>query len=166
MVWVILTLTLSQAELPPEARFAPRAETPAPSVVSRSLLATGGGALAGWGSLGLVMLVVGSNPNLDATFANAAFASIAIAGVAFATHNTLGGQGEVVFSFLLSAAVMAGAAGLAIAIDGHRGLTPLLTTAIGAIPAAAAAVFGLEVSSPRPKGVRLAFAPSGFQGMF
>ena len=166
MLFVLLALSLTQAELPPEARLAPKSQPQAPSILTRSLLAAGGGAVAGGLSLGVVVLLVGSNPNLDATFANAVFASITIAGVALATHQALGGRGEVVWSFLMTAAVMGGAAGLAIAIDGRRELTPFITTAIGVVPAAAAAVFGLEVSSPRQRGLSVSFTPGGFQGTF
>lgn len=177
---LVLLLALSQTdlrppepvpspnELPPEARVIPQPAPPAPpSVLTRSLLATGGGTLAGGASLGIAMLLVGSNPNFDTTFATAALASLLITGVAFAIHEALAGRGEITLSFLLTAVVMAGAAGLATAIDGGRTMAPILTAAIGSLPAAAAAVFGLEATSPTPKThVAVVFGPTGFRATF
>jgi hypothetical protein len=176
MTSLVLLLALSQTsqlpdplpELPPEARLTPQPKPPeGPSVVARSLLATGGGTLGGGASLAIAMLLLGSNPNLDTNFATAALSALMITGVAFAIHEALGGRGEITLSFLLTAVVMAGAAGLAVAIDSNRNVAPLLTAAIGSLPAAAAAVFGLEVTSPKPKSrVAIAFGPTGFRATF
>lgn len=168
MLSLALALVLTQAELPPEARVTPQpAAKPPPSVVTRSLLATGGGALAGGASLGIALLLVGQNQNFDPTFATAALASLLITGVAFTIHEALGGRGEITLGFLLCTVVMAGAAGLAVAIDGSRDMAPILTAAIGSVPAAAAAVFGLEGTSPQPKSrVQIAVGPTGIMGTF
>ena len=146
---------------------APEPRAP-PSVLTRSLLATGAGTLAGGVSLGIALLLVGNNPNFDPTFATAALASLMITGVAFAIHEAMGGRGEITLSFLLTAIVMAGAGGLGAAIgNGDRVLAPVLAAAIGSLPAAAAAVFGLEATSPKPKArVAVAFGPTGFYGTF
>ena len=175
---LVLLLALSQTdpllpdspplprELPSEARLIPPPAPPAPpSVVTRSLLAIGGGTLAGGVSLGIAVLLVGSNPNFDPTFATAALASLLITGVAFAIHEAMGGRGEITLALLLTAAVMAGSAGLAIAIDKNN--SAVLTAAIGSLPAAAAAVFGLEITSPKSKArVAVAFGPTGFRATF
>ncbi len=155
----------SEAQPPAVPEPEPRAP---PSVLARSLLATGGGTLAGGVSLGIALLLVGNNPNFDPTFATAALASLMITGVAFAIHEALGGRGEITLSFLLTAIVMAGAGGLSAAIgNGDRVLAPVLAAAIGSLPAAAAAVFGLEATSPKPKTkVSVAFGPTGFYATF
>jgi hypothetical protein len=176
---LVLLLALSQTEVPPEALPVPGEQVPAarpeepkvkepPSVVTRSLLAGGAGTLAGGVSLGIGLLLVGSNPNFDATFATAALASLMITGVVFALHEALGGRGEITLSFLLTAIVMAGAGALGAAIgNGDRLLAPVLCAAIGSLPAAAAAVFGLEATSPKPKSrIAIAFGPTGFRGTF
>ena len=52
---------------------------------------------------------------------------------------------------------------------GDRLLGPALIAAVGALPAAAAATFALEGTSPRPKrlpGVAVAFAPTGLAVTF
>lgn len=166
MLSLLMALALSQAELPPEARLIPPAAPPAPpSVVTRSLLATGGGALAGGASLGIALLLVGQNQRFDPTFATAALSALLITGVAFTIHEALGGRGEITLGFLLCAVVMAGAAGLAIAIDNTRELAPVLTMAIGSIPAAAAAVFGLEGTSPQARA-KVQLTPTGISGTF
>lgn len=177
---LVLVLALSQAdlrppdsapsptELPPEARLTPRPPPPAPpSVFARSLLATGGGTLAGGASLGIALLLVGTNPNFDPTFATAALASLLITGVAFTIHEALGGRGEVTLSFLLTAVVMAGAAGIATALDSGRTMGPVLTAVIGSLPAAAAAVFGLEATSPKPRPTpAVVVTPTSFRATF
>lgn len=181
MMWsLVLALALSQtdlrppesapspSELPPEARLTPQPEPPAPpSVFTRSVLATGAGTLAGGASLGIALLLVGGNVNFDPTFATAALASLLITGVAFTVHEALGGRGEITLSFLLSAVVMAGAAVLGTALDSERMMSAVLTAAIGSLPAAAAAVFGLEGTSPKVKSrVAVVFGPTGFRATF
>jgi hypothetical protein len=175
---LVLMLALSQTDpllpnsaplpgdLPNEARLIPPPAPPQPpSVAARSLLATGGGTLAGGVSLGIAMLLVGTNPNFDMTFATAALASLLITGVAFTIDEALGGRGEITLSFLLTAVVMAGAAGLASVID--KNMSPVLTAAIGSLPAAAAAVFALEVTTPKSKNhVSVVFGPTGFRATF
>lgn len=176
MTSLVLMLALSQTGLlpdaqpepPPEARLIPQPQAPEPpSVVTRSLLATGGGTLAGGAALGLSLLLVGQNANFDPTFATAALASLLITGVAFTIHEALGGRGEITLSFLLTAVMMAGAAVLATAIDASRPMAPILTAAIGSLPAAAAAVFGLEATSPKAKPrVAVSVGPTGISGTF
>ena len=176
MTSLVLLLALCQTgplpdalpELPPEARVIPPPRAPEPpSVLTRSLLATGGSTLAGGASLAIAILLVGSNPNFDPTFATAALSSLMITGVAFAIHEALGGRGEITLSFLFAAVVMAGAAGLAVALEPSHNLSPILTAAIGSLPAAAAAVFGLEATSPKPKPrIAIGFGPTGVSGTF
>ena len=176
MTWAfVLALTLSQAEVkaveplpapvepPPEARFTPPPAAPAgPSVTTRALLAGAGGALAGGASFGIAVLLVGANSGLDPAFATAALASLMVAGVSFSIHAAMGGRGEITLAFLLSAAVMAGAAALSSAVSGgDRLLGPALIAAIGAVPAAAAATVALEGTSPQPrKTPRVALYPA------
>lgn len=176
---LVLLLALSQTEVPPEALPVPGEPPPAarpaepkvkepPSVFTRSLVAGGAGAAAGGASLGIALLLVGKNDNFDSTFATAALASLMITGVTFALHEALGGHGEITLSFLLAAIVMAISGGVSAAIaSGDRTLAPVLTAAIGSIPAAAAAVFALEVTSPKPKSrVALGISPAGIYGRF
>jgi hypothetical protein len=169
MLALALTLALSQSELP-EARVIPGPpEAIVPSVLTRSLLATSAGTLAGPVSLGIALLLVGQNERFDPTFATAALSSLLVTGAAFTIHQMLGGRGEITLGFLLCAAVMAGAGGLASAINPSRDVAPILVVAIGSLPAAAAAVLGLEGTSPQQKPkARLAmtFAPNGVSGTF
>lgn len=175
---LVLLLALSQTEVPPEALPVagdpppaavpePKGKQP-PSVVTRSLVAGGAGAAAGGVSLGIALLLVGKNESFDTTFATAALASLMITGVTFALHEALGGHGEITLAFLLTAIVMAASGGISAAIaGGDRTLAPVLTAAIGSIPAAAAAVFALEVTSPRQKNrVALGLSPTGIYGRF
>jgi hypothetical protein len=172
-----LTLVLAQAdavplpelpEPPRELRVTPQAPAPTPpSVLTRSLAGTGLGALAGAASFGISYLLVGQNAAFDPTFSTAALGALLITGVAFTVHEALGGRGEITLGFLLCAVVMAGSAGLALAIDSSRTMAPILTVAIGSVPAAAAAVFGLEASTPQKRSrVQVAFAPNGLVGRF
>jgi hypothetical protein len=171
MLSLALALALSQvepAEPPPETRLTPPAEAPAPpSVVTRTLLSTGGGALAGAAGLGIAMLLVGANPNFDAVFATAALSALLITGVSFTLHQALGGNGEITLAFLGCALLVAGATGLALAINPSRDIAPYLLTAIGSIPAAAGAVIALEGTTPQAKPKpRLAIAFNGVYGTF
>lgn len=180
MLSLVLALALSQSEPPllptdpmgeppPEARLVPQPEPPpGPSVVTRSLLSTGGGSLGGPAALGIAMLLVGSNPRFDAVFASGALASLLITGVAFTLHQALGGRGEITLAFLACAALMAGAAGIALAANPTREYAPYLTIGIGSIPAAAAAVIALEGTSPAPRkrAIALSFTPTGVMGTF
>lgn len=168
MLSLVLALALSQAEPPPESRLVPPPEAPAPpSVVTRTLLSTGGGALAGAASLGIAMLLVGANPAFDSVFATGALSSLLITGVAFTLHQALGGSGEITLAFLGCAVLVAGAAGLALAINPSRDIAPYLLTAIGSVPAAAAAVFALEGTTPKSKPKsRIALALNGVYGTF
>ena len=171
----ILLATLSQTGLPPELEpkpipvpQAPEAKPKEPaSVATRALLGTGGGALAGTASLGIAVLLVGRNDNFDPNFATAALASILITGVTFAIHEALGGRGEITLALLFTTIVMATTGAIVGATTTDRMLAPVLTAAIGSVPAAAAAVFGLEATSPKPKArVAIAFGPTGFSGRF
>lgn len=173
MPWLVLALTLSQVELPPEARARPEVAAAAqPTVWTRALLSGGAGALAGGAALGLSWMLLSGNPSVgsfDPTFANAALGTLLISGVAFSVHQSLGGQGEVLLALLLVGATMAGTSALAQALDGSLPLTPILATAMGALPAAALAVLGLELTSPAPKTVapvRLAVGPGALHLTF
>lgn len=160
----------SQNEPPPEARVTPPAPQPqGVSVVTRALLAGAGGTLAGGASLGIGLLLVGGNAGLDPLFSTAALASLLVSGVAFSIHAALGGRGEITLAFIVAAAVMAGAGALSAALTQERFLGPILVAAIGSLPAAAAATFALEGTSPRPKrlpGVAVTFAPNGLFATF
>jgi hypothetical protein len=167
MMPVVLALALAQLEFPNENQAVATPGPPAAPVLTRSLLAIGGGTLAAGAALGISALLVGANPGFDPTFANAALGAMLVAGVSFSVHQAMGGRGEVLLALLFSSVVMAGAAGLATAIDGGQPLTPILTTAIGALPAAAAAVLGLELSTPQPRtAVRVALGPGVVRGTF
>jgi hypothetical protein len=176
---LVLLLALSQTEVPPEALPTQGEQPPAarpaepkvkepPSVTTRTLLSGTAGAAAGGVSLGIALLLVGKNDNFDTTFATAALGSLMITGVTFALHEALGGHGEITLAFLFTAIVMAASAGISAAIaNGDRTLAPVLTAAIGSIPAAAAAVFALEVTSPKSKPrVALGIGPTGIYGQF
>lgn len=168
MLALVLVVALSQTELPPEARQEPGPPEPVPpSLLTRSLLSGGGGVLAGSASLGITMLLMRENPNFDLTFATAGLSSLLITGAVFALHQVLGGQGEITFSFLLTALVMAGSAGIAAAIGGGREITPIYVAAIGSVPAAAAAVFALEITTPKKKRpLTVGLGPTGIYGSF
>lgn len=169
MTSLVLALALTQVQFPSENRAYAGPPPEQPSVVTRSLLAGGGGVLASGAALGITVLLLGQKPAFDPTFANAALGAMLVAGVTFSIHQAMGGRGEVLLGLLLSAAVMAGSAAIASAIDGTIPTTAILTTAIGAVPAAAAAVLGLEGSSPaaRPRPpVRLAVGPGVVHGTF
>jgi hypothetical protein len=178
MLSLVLALALTQSEPPllptpeeppPEARLTPPPEAPPPpSPVTRSLLSAGGGTLGGPAALGIAMLLVGSNPRFDAVFASAALASLLITGVAFTIHQALGGRGEITLSFLACAALMAGAAGIALAANPQRDLAPYLTIGIGSIPAAIGATLALEGTSPAPRkrAIALTVTPVGVMGSF
>lgn len=168
MTSLVLALALTQVQFPNESRASPGpAPAAQPTVVTRSLLAGGAGVLASGAALGISVLLLGQNPAFDPTFANAALGAMLVAGVTFSIHQALGGRGEVLLALLLSAVTMAGSAAIASAIDGSIPTTAILTTAIGAVPAAAAAVLGLEGTSPAPKPrVQLAFGPGVVSGRF
>jgi hypothetical protein len=177
---LVLTLALAQVdpspvdpvpaqnEPPPEARLTPPPPAPAgPSVLTRSLLSTGGGTLAGGAALGIGLLLVGGNPLFDPTFATAALSALLVTGVAFSIHAALGGKGEITLALLIASAVMAGAGLAATAITSDRLLAPVVVAAIGALPAAALATFGLEGTSPKPKTrVAISVAPNGVFATF
>jgi hypothetical protein len=158
-----------QQEAPPEARVTPPPPPRAgPSVLTRSLLSTGGGTLAGGAAVGIALILTGGNPLFDPTFASAALSSILVAGVAFSIHAALGGRGEITLAFLLTAAAMAGTGMIVNAITQDRVTGPLLVAAIGALPAAALATLALEGTSPKPKttGATFNLAPTGVYGTF
>lgn len=167
MLALCVALLLTQTESPvPDAVVAPETAKPAPhlppSVATRSLLAAGGGVLAGGAALGITMLLVGQNPRFDPTFATAGLAALMITGVAFSIHQALGGHGEITVAFLFTALVMAGAALASTAIESAPLLTPLWVAAIGSVPASAAAVLGLELTTPKARApLRASLTPTG-----
>lgn len=62
---------------------------------------------------------------------------------------------------------MAGAAGLASAIDGTNPATPILTTLIGTLPAAAGAIFVLEFTTKKSRRApQVALLPTGVSAVF
>lgn len=165
---LVLAIALGQADLPNEARLTPNPPPPPPpSTVARILLAGAGATLASGASLGVTLLLLEPNPRLDATFATAALSTLLVTGAAFAIHQALGGHGEISLSFLFTAIIVAGTAGIVAAVPHDTRLTPFFITAVGAIPAAAAAVLGLELTNPQashrvsatvgPTGLRMTF---------
>lgn len=180
MLTFVLALAVSQveppppmppAEPPPETRYVPPPPKKAPpSPELRVGLGVGGGTLAGGVGLGISLLLAGQNAAFDTSFATAALSALLVAGAAFSIHQALGGNGEVILAFLGSAAMMAGAAGIALAIDPGQPLTSVLVAAIGSAPAAGAAILVLELTTPnaRPQSPRIAlhFAPNGVSGTF
>lgn len=181
MLTLVLALALTQLEAPPpmpppepeappESRYTPPAKTTAPPRELRIGLGIGGGTLAGGAGLGLALLLTGQNTAFDPTFATAALSALLVAGVAFSIHQALGGNGEIILAFLASAAVMAGAAGIALAIDPVQPWGSVLVAAVGSAPAAGAAILMLELTTPnakpKPGAVSFNLAPNGVYGTF
>lgn len=170
MLSLVLALALSQAEPPPEARVIPEpaATVAGPTVLQRGLLGTGAGVLGAGASLGIAMLLVGQNGKFDPVFAVAALSSLLITGGAFVVHEAFGGRGEITIAFLGAALAIAGAAGIAIAADPSRSLTPYILSAVAAVPASVLAVVALEGTSPKARATapRVALAFNGVYGTF
>jgi hypothetical protein len=125
------------------------------------------GTAAGFAGLGLVLALTGSNPRLDTNFATAMLEPLLVTGVSFMVHQSLGGRGEPMLAFALALAMMAGAAGIAGSIDNVSPLTPVFTTLIGALPAAAGAVLVLELTTRKsPTAPQIALLPTGLVGVF
>ncbi|GMU61935.1 MAG: hypothetical protein AMXMBFR34_36980 [Myxococcaceae bacterium] len=138
-----------------------------PSVTTRVLLSGTASVAASFGGMGLALALTGANPALDTNFAVAALSPILIAGVGYAVHSALGGRGEPILAYLLALSLMAGAAGLASAIDGTNPATPILTTLIGTLPAAAGAIFVLEFTTKKSRRApQVALLPTGVSAVF
>ncbi|MEW6430259.1 MAG: hypothetical protein AB1730_02020 [Myxococcota bacterium] len=134
---------------------------------SRVLLSGGAGIAAGFAGLGIAVALTGSNPGLDTNFATAMVTPILLTGVSFMVHQALGGRGEVILAYVAALALMAGAAGLAVGIEGTSPMTPLITTLTGTVPATAAAVLILEASTRKsPRAPQIALLPTGIAGVF
>lgn len=137
------------------------------SPTSRVLLSGGAGIAASFAGLGIAVALTGSNPGLDTNFATAMVTPILITGVSFMVHQALGGRGEVILAYVAALAVMAGAAGLAVGIEGTSPMTPVITTLIGTLPATAAAVLILEATTRKsPRAPQIALLPTGIAGVF
>lgn len=147
----------------------PTAKQAAPetSVTKRVLFSGAAGVAASFAGLGLAVALTGQNPGLDTNFATAMVSPLLLTGVAFMVHQALGGRGEVILSYAVALAMMAGAAGLAAGIDGRTPFTPVLTTLIGTLPAAAGAVWVLEATTRKSKHApQIALLPTGVAGVF
>ncbi len=128
-----------------------RAPAPPDQPVRRVLLSAAagvGGAALGLGiSMAVTTCLFTCVGKLDTNFANVALGSLMLTGVSFAIHQLLGGGGEITLPLLASLAVMFGASLLAPVIDPTFPNVQLLTTAIGAVPAALAAALILDATS-------------------
>jgi hypothetical protein len=150
------------ASLAPQRRAAPEVSQP-----RRVLLAGLAGVAGSFAGLGLSVALAGQNPAFDTTFATALLAPMLLTGVTFVAHQLLGGRGEIILAYAAALACMAGAAGLATAIDGRTPFTPVLATLIGALPAAAGAVLVLEATTrTSARAPHLAVLPTGLAGVF
>lgn len=152
--------------LPPVPGAKTRAAPEVP--MSKRVLISGGAAVAAsFAGLGLAVALTGQNPGLDTNFATAMVSPLLLTGVAFMVHQALGGRGEVILSYAVALAMMAGAAGLAAGIDGRTSFTPVLTTLIGTLPAAAGAVWVLEATTKKSnRAPQIALLPTGIAGVF
>lgn len=140
---------------------------PETSVTKRVLISSAAGVAASFAGLGIAVALTGQNPGLDTNFATAMVSPILLTGVAFMVHQALGGRGEVILSYAVALAMMAGAAGLAAGIDGRTPFTPVLTALIGTLPAAAGAVWVLEATTRKSKRApQIALLPTGIAGVF
>lgn len=194
MLSLVLALALTQQQAPVEPAPAPPVETPeaarldpfaphhdphfeppperertkpAPTIWPRAMLSGAGGVAGAGAALAISLAFTGANPSFDVNFATAALGSLLVTGVAFSIHQAMGGRGEITLALLLSIAAMAGSAALSSRLDGTVPRTPILTAAIGAVPAAALAVFALEGTTPKPRrGPQIAFGPLGLSGTF
>ncbi|MFT3836885.1 MAG: hypothetical protein QM723_07800 [Myxococcaceae bacterium] len=144
-------------EAPPPGYLQKRPE--GPSRFARSAASTGGGVIGGAAALAIAETIGLSNQRLDINFANAALASIMIAGVSFTVQHAMGGHGEVTFALFGAIAMMACAALVAQGIDSTGQNVAWLTTAIGSVPAAAASVALLELSTPEKMSISMSAGP-------
>jgi peptidoglycan/LPS O-acetylase OafA/YrhL len=128
----------------------------------RVFLSTGAGVLGSGAGLGIALAFSLPNPTFDSKFATSALCALLVAGGAFLVHQAMRGQGEVMFGLLGSIVAMVAATFVANAIDQTVPTGPILTAAIGALPGAALAVLGLELSSTnrRRAPVKVSFAPT------
>jgi hypothetical protein len=158
---LVLALAVSQAEPPPESRARPAPAEVALSVPVRATLSIVGGVLGAAAGLGLTLLLVSPNPNLDSKFATAAMGALLTTGAVFTIHEVLGGRGEVALAILAGLGSFAVAAAVAGAIDGNVPMGPILIAAIGALPASGLVALSLEATSPAARKVDLFVAPTG-----
>jgi hypothetical protein len=135
-------------------------------VVQRVALSSAAGVVGAGAGLGIALAFTLPNPNLDARFATTALCTLLVTGGTFLVHQGFGGRGEVMLALLGSIAAMVSANFIASAIDPTVPAAPLLTAAIGALPAAALAVIGLEGSSARARPVKVRVGPTGLSGTF
>ena len=128
-----------------------RTPPPPDQPVRRVLLSTAAGAAGGAAALGISLALTtcfGSCiSKFDSNFANMALGALLVTGATFAVHQLLGGGGEITLPFLASLAVMFAASLIAPVIDSTTPNVQLLTTAIGAVPAALAAALILDATS-------------------
>jgi uncharacterized membrane protein HdeD (DUF308 family) len=176
MLALVIALTLSQVEAPPplppaespteERRRAPAPFVP-PNVPQRALLSGAAGVAGAGAALGIALAFSLGNPGLDAKFSTAALGALLVTGGAFTVHQTLGGRGEITLALLAAIVGMAAGALIANALDQTVPKAPILTAVIGAVPAAALAVLGLEGTTPLPRQpLRVSLLPSGVVVLF
>lgn len=168
MLGLVLFVALSQVDppsLPPEAK-EPR-QLLGPNVLTRAVWSGAAGIAGASAALGIGLLLTESNSVLDVKFATAALAGLLLGGAAVTLHEALGGRGEIVLAIIASLGVMALSGFAAEALDGSMPRTAVLTVAMGALPAAALVVLGLEGTSPKPKErVRVVVLGTGFAMLF
>ena len=164
MLGMLLVVTLTQLELPPEPPEAPpQPEVVAPSLAKRISLESAGAIVGTGAALGISLAFTLSNTYLDAKFANAALGALLMTGGAFAIHELLGGRGEITLVLLTSIVTMAASALIANAIDPTVPMGAILASAIAVIPGAALATIALEVTTPKVRPpLRLAMTGNGF----
>ncbi len=176
MLALVTALTLSQVEAPPplplpespteERRTAPPPYVP-PNIAQRVLLSGAAGVAGAGVALGIALAFSVANPGLDAKFSTAALGAILVTGGAFTVHQMFGGRGEITLGLLAAIIGMAGGALIANAIDQTVPKAPILTAVIGAVPAAALVVLGLEGTTPLPRQpLQVSIVPSGVVVLF
>lgn len=172
MLGLVLFVALSQADprsSPPAPK--PEAKEPrqllGPNVLTRAVWSGAAGVAGASVALGIGLLLTESGSVLDVKFATTALAGLLLGGAAVTLHEALGGRGEIVLAIIASLGVMALSGVAAEALDGSMPRTAVLTVAMGALPAAALVVLGLEGTSPKPKErVRVVVLGTGFAMLF
>lgn len=153
---------MGEPSVVPASEGAPQpAEAQNKATLARRIGLSGALGVVGAGAgLGIALAFSLPNPSFDARFATTALCTLMVTGGVFLAHEALGGHGEVMLGLLGSLAAMVGAALIANTIDPTVPMAPILTAAIGALPAAALTVLGLEGTSPlyRP-GLKVAVGP-------
>jgi hypothetical protein len=168
MLGLLLVVTLTQLELPPEPTEAPAQPPVVAQNFAQRIVLESAGAIVGTGAaLGISLAFTLSNTYLDARFANAALGALLMTGGAFAIHQLLGGRGEITLVLLTSIVTMAAGALIANVIDPTVPMAAILASAIAAVPGAALATISLEGTTPKARPpLHLAMTGNGFMVRF